>query len=420
MSRYAKDRTKRNNLPPVKRIELDEQHVGRRLLIAAALLAFGALCIAYGVTQCNAVSAGWTEVAADKNVDTEIAGEFALLYELGAAGTDATSERKALTVAYSDALEHAGQLFSSRVEYEGVVNLAYLSAHPNEVFTVDAELYAAFELLERYGSRDIFMAPIFDDYLSIFMATDDVEVGYFDPRTNAEVRAYFDEVLAFVQDPEAISLELLGDGKVRLRVSDAYLAFCKANGIERVLDLGWLTNAFVVDVVADALVAKGFTHGCISSFDGFARNLDTRADVGYALGVFDRQGGVARLAATMTYPTETKSLITWRTYGLESTYDSLRWYETADGVMYHPYLDPVDGLCRAALPQLVTCSATLGCAEMALIVAPVYIADELDAAALDALAARGIWNVRCIDRTIIINGTGTTLTDIFDGYRVVQ
>ena len=417
MARYAKDRTKDNHPRPVKRIELDEKRVGPRLLIAAALLAVGILAFAYGMSQCNAVNEGWTVINADKNADTDAAGEFTLIYELGKGGMDTLSENKAVTVAYTDALEHATQIFSARTEYAGVVNLWYLSGHPNEVCTVDADLYAAFELLARYGSRDIFLAPLFDSYLSIFGATDDTQVAYFDPRIDGATREYFDEVLAFVQDPAHIDVELLGGNRVRLKVSGEYLAFCRTNGIERLLDLGWMANAFVIDVIADALVDAGFTHGCLSSFDGFARNLDTRTDVEYRMDVYDRTDGVVRRAATMVYPTGTRSLMFLHTYGLDSEYDVLRWYETEDGVQYFAYIDGADGVCRAAVPNLVCASDGLGCAEMALAVAPVYIADSLDAAALDGLAARGIWNVRCEDRTIITNGPATFL-DIAEGYRV--
>ncbi|MBR3257439.1 MAG: hypothetical protein IKF96_00455 [Eggerthellaceae bacterium] len=417
MSRFARDRTKDNHPRPVKRIELDEKRIGPRLLLAAALLAVGGLFIAYGITQCKAVNDGWNIIPADANAETDTAGEFTLLYELGAGELDTVSENKALTVAYTDAIEHAAQIFSSITVYEGVVNLLYLSEHPNEELSVDGDLFAAFQLLERYGNRDIFLAPIIDDYLSIFTAADDTQVGYFDPRTNPDVRAYFDEVLGFVQDPAHIRLELLGNNRVRLQVSAEYLAFCQKEGIVHLLDLGWMENAFVVDAVADDLMAAGFTHGSISSFDGFARKLDTRADVAYQVDVLDREGSVAHLAASMLYPAETKALVSLRTYGLGSPYDALRYYETADGRRYFSYLDMTDGLCRAALPNLVCASASLRCAEMALLVAPVYIADELDVATLDALAASGIWYVRCEGKVIICNGAAT-FTNLGEGYRV--
>ena len=416
MSRYAKDRTRDSGLRPVQRVELDENHAGRKLLIAAALLAVGTLFIAYAITQCNAAAEGWTTVDASSSVDIDNAGEFTLLYELGAGETDATAERKALTVAYANALEHAAQLFSSLNEYEGVVNLQYIGAHPNEVLTVDDELYAALELLERYGNRDIFLAPILDTYQSLFLVSDDSEVGYFDPETNADVRAYFDEVLAFVQDPEQVGIELLGENRVRFTVSAEYLDFCAEQGISHLLDLGWMKNAFIVDAVADALEAEGFTHGSLSSFDGFARNMDTRADTAYAVDVYDREGNVVHMACVMTYPAEVRALVAWRTYGLGSEYDRLRWYETDAGVLYHTYLDGEDGLCRAALADLVTYSDTLGCAEMALAVAPIFIADELDDEALDVLSVEHAWSVYCRDKAIVSNGIAA-LNDIAAGYR---
>ena len=418
MSRYAKDRTRDSGLKPVKSVELDDSHVGRRLLIAAALLAVGTIFIAIAITQCNAASVGWTVVEPNK-ADTDSAGEFSLLYELGAGGVDATSERKTLTVAYSEALEHAGRLFSSLVEYDGVVNLAYLCAHPNETLTVDAELYAALELLESHGDRSIYLAPLFDDYQSIFMANDDSEVGYFDPLTNADVRAFFDEVLAFVQDPAHIDLRLLGSNQVRLQMSAEYLAYCERMEITHVLDLGWLKNAFIADAVADALQAAGYTHGCLTSWDGFARNMDARSDATYALDVWDRVGSVVYQAAVCEYAAQARSLVALRTYGLGSTYDRQHYYETAGGMLYFPYLDTADGLCRAAISDLVAYTQSESCAELALTLAPLYIADELDADALDALSAQGVFTIRCENSVIYSNGT-MAFAAVADGYSVVQ
>ena len=417
MNRYAKDRSTGPRPKPVVPIELDEKRIGPRLLVAALLLAVGIFFIATAITQCNAVSSGWTVVQADKSIDTDNAGEFTLLYELGAAGRDATTENKALTVAYTDALEHAAQLFSSLNSYEGVMNLCYLNAHPNETVLVDATLWNALALLEAQGSRDIFLAPLFDDYQSIFFCTDDFQVGYFDPRTNADVRAFFDELLTFIHDPEALSIELLPENRVIFHVSEDYQACCAKWGVTHLLDLGWMKNAFIVDTVADALEEKGFTHGSLSSYDGFIRNMDSRTDVEYAFTIYDRVGAQIRSAAMMTYPPATRTLLFLHTYGLFSPYDVQRYYETEGGICYHAFLDGADGLCKAAVPNLVCGSGSLGCVEMALLVAPVYIADELDVDALEALLVRGIWHVRCEDGAIITNG-GAGFTNLAEGYRV--
>ena len=417
MSRYAKDRTNAPRPKPVTSIELDEKRIGPRLLVAALLLAVSILFIAYGITQCNATSTGWTVIVPNKSIDTDAAGEFTLLYELGASSMDATAENKALTVVYTDALEHAAQLFSSLNAYEGVVNLCYVNAHPNEVCVVDDELYAALALLDEHGNRDIFLAPLMDMYQSICLSGDDAQAASYDPALNPEMREFFDEVLTFVRDPEAVDIELLGSNRVRFAVSEAYAAFCEREGITHLLDLGWMENAFVVDAVADALEAAGHTHGCLSSFDGFARNLDEREDVTYAIEVSDRVGNVIRTAATMAYPTSVRAIAVLKTYSLGGVYDALRWYETADGVRYHPYIDAADGCLRAAWPYLVAYTDAMGCAELACTLAPIYIADDVDEAALQALSSNRIWHVY-VDAGVIRGNGDATFTDIADEYRV--
>ena len=55
----------------------------------------------------------------------------------------------------------------------------------------------------------------------------DYEAENFDPLLDADVKAYVDAATAFAADPDAVSLELLGDGQVRLNVSEEYLRFAE-------------------------------------------------------------------------------------------------------------------------------------------------------------------------------------------------
>ena len=107
------------------------------------------------------------------------------------------------------------------------------------------------------------------------------------PRENKETAAYFEEFLTYANDPDAVDLELLGDNRVRLHVSEEYLAFAAENGIDSFIDFYWMKNAFIVDYLAESLADAGFTNGSISSYDGFVRNLDER-DVSYSFNIYDR------------------------------------------------------------------------------------------------------------------------------------
>lgn len=145
-------------------------------------------------------------------------------------------------------------------------------------------------------------------------------------------------------------MELLGDGKVRLRVSDEYLEFARENGISCFVDLGWLENAFIADYLAGTLEAAGFTRGALISEDGFMRCLDTETGSEYAFDFTHRE----------------------------------------DGTLRSPFLDVSDGLDSCAAPELCGWSEDAGCAAIALELAPIFIADALNVEAVEALENEGI------------------------------
>ena len=65
------------------------------------------------------------------------------------------------------------------------------------------------------------------EYDNLFFCNDDAETVSFDAYQNTEVAAYFSEITAYTNDPEMVNLELLGDNRVRLFVSDDYMKFAK-------------------------------------------------------------------------------------------------------------------------------------------------------------------------------------------------
>ena len=92
-----------------------------------------------------------------------------------------------------------------------------------------------------------------------------------------------------------------------------------------------------------------------------------------------------------------------------------RYYRMQDGTVRTSMLDPADGMCRSALGDLVGCSRTASCAETLLRLIPVYVTDTFDPAALDALAADGIYSVYCQDRTVLYNWDELSMTGLYEG-----
>ena len=82
MGRTARD--KRPNLPPVERIQLNEDHISRRGILAAALLLLGVGLLAYSFLQFLNPETEWTAITANTGDGASSAEEFVLLYRPGA------------------------------------------------------------------------------------------------------------------------------------------------------------------------------------------------------------------------------------------------------------------------------------------------------------------------------------------------
>ncbi len=389
MRRRGRNPNENPGVRPVERIELDEKNTKRRMIATIILLALGLSLVAYSMTSWLTQKAGWVEITVTAASAESVAGDLAFQYELGTGSLSETAERKTVSTLYTTLCMEAYRIFSPNSSFTGVLNLCYVNEHPNEEIKVDPALYAAFELLEAYGNRDIYLAPLLIDYKNLFLCPEDYATADFDPYQNADVAAFCQTVADFARDKDAIDLVLLGDNKVKLHVSEEYLAFLAENGIDTYLDFYTMRNAFAVDYVAEGLIEKGFTSGNITSYDGFARNLDTR-ETPYSLNLFDRVGMDIFVAARMDYK-GANAIVFLRSYRLTEQDDT--YYMLQDGTARHGHIDAADGLCKNSLENLVGYSKTAGCSEILLSLRPVYIADTFDSEALFALENSGIHSI---------------------------
>ncbi|MGN1188289.1 MAG: hypothetical protein ACI4R6_07325 [Lachnospiraceae bacterium] len=412
MGRTVKDN--RPNLKTVTRVELNEEHVGIRIFIVVALIAIAAAAFAYSLYSCSRVESGWTQIKVDSASGASCGDELVFMYELGAGNISATAENKALTLLYTEAAVQAYRIFNADTSFEGVNNVYDLNKHPNEIMEVDEVLYNAFALLESYGNRNIYMSPIYMRYDDMFFCNDDVETVDYDPYVSSDVAAEYQEVANYAGDKEQINIRLLGEKKVCLYVSEEYLEYAAESGITSFIDFFWMKNAFIVDYIADLLTEKGYTHGAISSYDGFSRNMDDRdaSVVSYSVNIFDRVGTDVNTAAVIQY-SGARSFVNFRDYMIAEQ-DRWHYYEYTDGETRNSYLDIKDGKCRSAVPDLTSYSGDRGCAEVMLAVSPIYIADTLDGNALLSLGDEGIFFVYCDDFNIFYNDESLFLSEIYE------
>lgn len=394
-----------NNCPhpkPVNKIELSTEHKRLRLILAVVFLAVGVFAIACGVAGLSSKEPGWSEIEVSSS-EWNCGDDFVFLYYLGADGASATAENKALTARYSEAAQYAFQIFTNDVEYENVHNMYYINRHPNQEIEVDDALYQAFSLIQEAGDRSLYLGPVYEQYNGLFHCTEEYQTVEYDPYLNQSVADYYAAIAGFAGDGQMINLELLGENRICLRVAQEYLDFASDNEIESFIDFYWMKNAFIADYLSEELLSAGYSRGCISSIDGFVRNLDSSRE-SYAYTFYDRVDSVIYPVAGIQY-TGPSSIVYFRDYPLKNE-QSQYYYVYADGEIRTAYLDAGDGQCRSAVSSLVCYSREDSCAEILLKTIPVYITDSLQEDSLARMAEEGIFSIYGKDCEIRYNDAG--------------
>ncbi|MCQ2558819.1 MAG: hypothetical protein MJ135_06855 [Oscillospiraceae bacterium] len=404
MNRTARDR--RQYAPrPVKRIELDEPQPLRKLLVIGLALAVAVSSLCYAVSQLLTPSAGWQTIDYSGS-ELSAEADFVLQYELGKSSLGATAERKQLSLLYAGALEEGYRLFTPGAEpAPGEGTLHTVNTHPNEPVAVSPALYSAFAQLEAAGSRALTLAPVYEEYTSLFASSSDAEAAAVDPALDPDAAAFTAQAAAYAADASAIRLELLGQDRVQLHVSPEYAAWCAENGVVNYLDFAFLRNAFLADFIAGRLSEAGFTHGALTSREGYIRSLEDRAAVDYDWNLYAPSDGSVLCAARVVLPGGS-ALVTLRSFAALSGEDA---YCYDDGSWRFAAIAP-DGLCRANCSSMTLISPQHGCAQLLLELLPRFQAEELSFA---GLSAKGITALACTGDEILTNSPDLQLNDLY-------
>lgn len=394
MSKNARDR--RPYVRPVRRLELPEIHVKNRLILLVLFLAIAVVAFGVGIHSALSVEPGWQEVTVNVG-QRSVAGDFQLMYDFSEEASGATARMKQLQQLYTEAAERAYLAFNADELTEGCGNLAYLNANVNEAVTVEPELYQALVQVVEAEDRHVFLAPAYVEYDRLFSCEGDGEAASFDPDKNRELAAYLAEIAAYASNPEHIRLELLGEDQVVLRLSEEYLAFCQEEGIESYFDLGWMTNAFVADYLAEELLEQGFFKGYLTSQDGFTRNLDSRQG-SYTLSWYAQPVKQSGQPETVAYQGP-KAIVSLRDFPLNSQ-ERWQYYIYEDETVVSGYLSVESGISSAAVTSLLCLSDDLTCGEMVLAMAPVFTAEDWTQESVELLRNAGLECHWCKDGQI--------------------
>ena len=377
----AGNRNTRPNVRPVIRAELSDKNRTLRWILIIGFVSIALISVVVGMRALLVTEPGW-EMVESATTEVNTSADFVFSYCYGQTEEDPSTEKKQLTLLYSDISVDAYRIFTQELEK--------VNAAVNQSVEVDPALYEALALVQQYGSRHLYLAPVYAEYNPIFLSSTEAEAAAYDPRQNPEMRDYLQELAAFAGDPAMIDLQLLDNNRVCLQISQAYAAFAEENEITTFVDLGWMTNAFVADYLADTLTETGYTNGFLSSYDGFTRNLDDRGEQ-FSLNLFDRQGTGVHLPCTMQYDRPI-SIVFLRDFPM-SQRDGYSYYAFSDGSIVTTMADPADGMYKSAVTSLTGYSYSLSCAEILLQQAPVFVSDSLDRDALTGLRDQGIFSL---------------------------
>lgn len=367
-------------LPKVEKIELSTSNIVLRAIGAGVLILIALICFGTALSDFFNTQPGWEEITVESD-SVNCSTDFIFNYDFTDYGGDASAAYKLLTSLYSEACEDAFLIFSRNVTDDSVNNLAYLNAHVNETVTVDPALYEALELLVNSGSRHIYLAPVYVEYDRVFSASSAEEASWYDPAQNEEVGSYIKELVSFCADPEMIELELMGNQQVCLRVADDYLAYAEENALDSFLDFGWMTNAFIIDYLAEVLTEGGYTCGYLSSYDGFTRNLDTRGQ-SYSFNLFDGQRDTIYVPAVLS-SADPVSIVALQSYPMDEK-DSWHYFDFGENYIVSAHIDPMDGMSKSYYDDLVSYSSEATCARILMAMMPSFVADEYHPAVFDA------------------------------------
>ena len=386
-----------SSLPPVKKLILSDENRMLRIILLIVFLVIAIVAFYVGIRAVLDTEPGWDAVECASS-EVNCSGDFAFSYYFGKSGEDPSFEQKQLSNLYSQLAVDAWRIFNTDV-------LA-LSDQPNTQVAVDPALYNALALIHQYGNRWIYLAPVYAENAHAYSAQSESEAVDYDPKQNPQQAQYLAEMAAYASNPAMVDIQLMGDNQVILKVAPEYLTYAQEQDITTFVDFGWMTNAFIADYLADALMEQGYTNGFLASYDGYTRNLYQHNE-SFSLNLFDRVDNSVYLAGVMEYD-QPISIVFLRDYPMNQK-DQYGYYAFRNGHVIHNMVNPTTGISTSATDSLVCYSYSQSCAQVLMQACPVYVAESLDAGKLSAMQADGIFSIWTEGTTLQYNDAQLTI-----------
>lgn len=324
-----------------EQFDISTKHIGLRTaaFILALMLAVGA--VTFGVTRIGRKVPGYQRI--DPVTDEETAGyadDVSFQYYLGGSSDEIKKSMNEIRAFYSATLLRICEQLDAETEYAGMNNLASLNAKLGQDLELGAELFRvlmdAQARSEAQTGFNLYGGKLNRAWRELRYLADPEE---FDPLRSEEQGARLERLGEACRDPENFRLTVVDAERhiVRFEVSESCLALFEELEAEGpILDLGTLHDAYVLQLTAEALEAKGFRNGFLSVNSGVTVLLS--GNPGGELQLFGRTAEGATEAATVPAGSGRGSCV-MRAFALEE--GEADYYEL-DGHLRHPWL-PASG-----------------------------------------------------------------------------
>ncbi len=269
------------------------------LAVATAIAAF-----TIAILQIGHRESGYQEVEPTTEGNTILyESGIHLLYYAEGSSSEIRLKINEVQKIYTDILLRYYKMLDARQTYPEVVNIASLNAQPGVAQTVDEALYRVLSDANDRAARgqgyQLFAGALHQQWRDLLYLEEPAE---FDPLNNRETAERIGSIAAMVNRADIASLQLSeGNHQVTLHVSQAYQEFARQQEIEApVLDLNLLHDAYLLDLVAQAMILRGYTEGYLYSDSGCSVYLSGEGTLAYELYGYNDAG--VQAAGTVTLP----------------------------------------------------------------------------------------------------------------------
>ena len=322
----------------------NKKNIIRAILFAIAFIT-AITAFTKGVLSLSDNKEGYRTIDASAAQDALLyANDFTFTYNFTGSSRQIRELKGAVREIYSGALLRAYKLLDPKNTYDGYYNLATLNIADGNPVAVGKELYSiledAYDKTLADAGFNMFAGALYDYVNSILILEDPAE---FDPENDPETAGHIAALAELAANPEYFSLRFYDDPDftVSFTVSDEYRRkAAELEAEEPVLNLNLLKDAYMLDIVVNALDEAGYTDGYISSKSGLTYALSEQKGLEYC--IYGLNGNIPAILETL--PNKGRTVYsTFKAFGLGN--ESLYYTVEKNGrTLYrHPYISALDG-----------------------------------------------------------------------------